>query len=131
MCRERKQATYGNVSTSFGVVLTQELEVLAILKGGGGGGGRAHKFSQRGDGKSFTVLKWGRSMLQTHDIPFCSPLPVVNVQSLTKAVQQVAGLDQVGVVGRYPQEAEDGVVQGAPKHSGWALCVSEGKKGTR
>ena len=83
--QERKQATYGNVSTSFGVVLTQELEVLAILKGGGGG---AHKFSQRGDAKSFTILKWGCSMLQTHDIPFCSPLPVINKSMVSLVLRQ-------------------------------------------
>ena len=63
---------------SFGVVFTQKLEVLAILK--------LKKFPlfKRGGAKSFTVLRGGAKSFGPANFPFCSPppLPVINDQSL-------------------------------------------------
>ena len=71
----------------FEVVLTRELEVLAILMGGGAGAGgakRFHPLKKRGGGERckrfYSVLKsFGPAIF-----PFCSalPLPVINDQYL-------------------------------------------------
>ena len=69
----------GGGGTSFGVVLTKELEVLAILKGGGGGCKNVLPCHEKGDG----AQSFGLAIF-----PFCCnpppppPFLIINDQSL-------------------------------------------------
>ena len=63
----------GGGTQRFGVVLAQELEVLAIVKGG------------RGFAKSFILYQGGAKGFGPPIVPSCThpALPVINYQSLT------------------------------------------------
>ena len=57
-------------TTSFEVVLTRELEVLAILIRGGGGAKDFHPLNgEGGGGKWLPCLKGGHKRFWTHDFP--------------------------------------------------------------
>ena len=66
----------GGGTQSFEVVLTRELEVLAILIGGGGGGARkVSTFLQGGRKKFYPVSRGDAQSFGPVIFPFCSPPP--------------------------------------------------------
>ena len=77
-------------TNSFEVVLTQELEVLAILIGGRGGGGTKsfHSLKGRGGGEFYLVLSGGtgQTNLALQFSHFEALLPVINDQSLDQSL---------------------------------------------
>ena len=75
----------GGGTTSFEVVLTWELEVLAIVMGGGRK--KCPPFKRGAYKKVLTCYEGGAKSFGPAIFPFCSPpptLPVINAQSLGK-----------------------------------------------